>query len=183
MPKWNSLYCISLSSWRMLVIKGIQIAIVPFLQRAQCVQFLMELHRYQQGLAQTQGCAELCLTHGSNWPLVELSLCGCFVWDIRFKACSTFLTCLNWNPVWKSLTLLAFSAFWLAKYYGATERPTFSADEDCGKWPIALVWGWGGFFYYLGGWRTLLMLSSFSLCDVDNLWRRFCPFLCCRCCW
>lgn len=60
MPEWNSLYCISLSSWGMLVMEGIHIALVPFLQRAHCVQFLIELLRYQQGLAQTQGCAELC---------------------------------------------------------------------------------------------------------------------------
>jgi len=54
----------------MLVTEGIQMAIVPFLQAAQSVQFLTELHRYQRGLAQPQGCAGLCVIHGSNWPLV-----------------------------------------------------------------------------------------------------------------
>lgn len=90
MPKWNSLYCISLSSWRMLVIKGIQIAIVPLLWRAQCVLLLVELHGYQQGMAQTQGCAELCLTHGRNWPQAEVSLSGWFCLRLRVQSLQYF---------------------------------------------------------------------------------------------
>lgn len=46
----------------MLVIKGTQAAVVLLQRGAECAQFSVELHRYQQGLAQTQGCAELCLT-------------------------------------------------------------------------------------------------------------------------
>lgn len=130
MPKWNSLYCISLGGWRMLVIESSQKSLVLFLQRAECVQLLMVLHGCQPGLPHTQRCAELCsaATHGSYWPLLETY----FIWIVLFETPDSKLVVLSWpvktRPLWKSCALLASCAFWLA-----LERPKCSADSCSGK--------------------------------------------------
>lgn len=109
MPKWNSLYCISLGRG-MLVIEGSQESLVLLLQRAECVQLLVELRGYQPGLPHTQGCAELCLTHGSNWPLLETY----FIQMVFFEIPDSKLAILSWPvetcPVWKWCVLLASCA-------------------------------------------------------------------------
>lgn len=107
MPKWKSPYCISLSSWRMLVIEGIQIAIVPLLQRAHCVEFLTELPRYRQGLAQTQGCAQLCLTCASNGSLVEFISSGWFCLRLGIQSLQYF-PCL-FGPSKHCLEIVCFA--------------------------------------------------------------------------
>lgn len=113
MPKWNSLYCISLGGWRMVVTEGSQKSLVLFLQWAECVQLLMELHGYQPGLPHTQGCAELCLTHGTNWPLLETY----FIWIVWLEILDSKLAGLFWPvktcPVWKWCVFLASPVFWL----------------------------------------------------------------------
>lgn len=114
MPKWNSLYCISLGGWRMIVVEGSQKSIVLFLQRAECVQLLMELRGYQPGLAHTQGCAELCLAHCSNWPLLE----SYFIWIVLFETPGSKLLVLSW-PVQSgnhALCLPLMPSDWLWRY-------------------------------------------------------------------
>lgn len=111
MPKWNSLYCISLGGWRMLVIESSQKSLVLFLQSV-CSSLWCFMGASRAASHPGMCRAVLC---SYPWQLLtparNLFYLDCFVWDSRLKACSTsFKT----HPVWKSCALLASCAFWLA---------------------------------------------------------------------